>query len=444
MSLTILQKSDLRSPKRNPRIALVLAGGAISGGAFKIGGLIALNRFLKNRKVNQFDIYVGLSAGAFVGVMLAGGLPPEEALRSLNGTSRRLEQFRFYDFYWPAFGEWSRRAGRLGRDAVRIGPGLIRAVLAHASRNREELASRLGDILRHPGYSSMEGLLGPLVNDLLEATPLPHAGRYIPAGIFDNSRIEAFIRKNLERNHIPNDFRALYRQRKVSLYITATNLNTARGVVFGHDTDPTATISEAVQASTAIPGFYVPPRIRGEEYVDAMVRKTANTSLAVQKGADLVIIYNPFRPFMNRSRYQLVPTVAGLSELGLGTVLNQSLRTMVHTRLYLGLKNLRLDPTFKGDVLLIEPTESDSEFFNINPLAFWNRRRAAENGYRSVKEDLERNQGEVERILRAYGLECSVDALYDELDVDGIGEDEEEPEDPRIPERKAAGLRLVR
>lgn len=445
MSLTILQKSDLARPKKNPKIALVLAGGAISGGAFKLGGLIALNRFIRNRKVTEFDVYVCLSAGAFVGVMLAGGLGPEEALRSLNGTSKRLSQFKFYDFYWPAFGEFGRRASRLGRDAVRVWPRVLSAALGHLSQNREVLGQRLGESLRHPGYGSAERFIGPLVSDLLDATPLPHVGRYIPSGFFDNSRIEAFIRENLARNQIPNDFRMLHRERGNSLYITATNLNTAKGVVFGHDADPTVTISEAVQASTAIPGFYVPPRIHGEEYVDAMVRKTANTSLAVHKGADLIIIYNPFRPFMNRNRYQLVPNAAGLSELGLGTVLNQVVRTMVHTRLYLGLKKLRLDPAFKGDVILIEPTESDAEFFSINPLAFWNRKQAAANGFRSVRQDLERNQGEVSRILAAYGLETDLEAVGDELA-------EDEPVAPPAP-GTAAGteapaparrLRLVR
>ena len=93
-------------------------------------------------------------------------------------------------------------------------------------------------------------------------------------------------------------------------------------------------------------------------------------SLAVEKGADLIIIYNPFRPFLNTNRYQLTPTARGLSELGIGTVLNQAIRTMVQSRLHLGLEKLRMDNNFKGDVILLEPTENDAEFFKLNPLAF--------------------------------------------------------------------------
>ncbi|MFN8644531.1 MAG: NDP-sugar synthase [Candidatus Binatia bacterium] len=39
-------------------------GGAITGGAFKLGGLKALDDLLVNRKTTEFDSYIGLSAGA--------------------------------------------------------------------------------------------------------------------------------------------------------------------------------------------------------------------------------------------------------------------------------------------------------------------------------------------------------------------------------------------
>src|SRR5439155_15316536 len=87
MGLTIVHKSDLATRKKNPRVALVLAGGAVTGGAYKLGGLKALDDFLVNRKTTDFDIYVGLSAGAFLAAPLAGGVTPPEMLRSLDGSS---------------------------------------------------------------------------------------------------------------------------------------------------------------------------------------------------------------------------------------------------------------------------------------------------------------------------------------------------------------------
>ena len=182
-----------------------------------------------------------------------------------------------------------------------------------------------------------------------------------------------------------------------------------------------------MQASVAVPGFYVPPRIHGEEYLDAMVRKTTHMSLAVEKGADLIIIYNPFRPFLNTNRYQLTPTARGLSELGIGTVLNQAIRTMVQSRLHLGLEKLRMDNNFKGDVILLEPTENDAEFFKLNPLAFWNRHVAARSGFNSVARDLEQNHSEVSRILAAYDLECDLSAIGTDLESPELAAQEQAP-----------------
>ena len=76
LGLTLIRKSDPAKPKRNPKIAVVLAGGAISGGAFKVGGLKALNDFLIGRKITDLDIYVGLSAGSILATSLASGITP--------------------------------------------------------------------------------------------------------------------------------------------------------------------------------------------------------------------------------------------------------------------------------------------------------------------------------------------------------------------------------
>src|SRR5207245_9962408 len=90
MGLTIVHKSDLTTRKKNPRVALVLAGGAVTGGAYKLGGLKALDDFLVNRQTTDFDIYVGLSAGAFLAAPPAGGVTPPHVLRPPDRTSEHL------------------------------------------------------------------------------------------------------------------------------------------------------------------------------------------------------------------------------------------------------------------------------------------------------------------------------------------------------------------
>jgi len=128
----------------------------------------------------------------------------------------------------------------------------------------------------------------------------------------------------------------LYRLRQVELYIVAMNLDTAERVVFGHDEDTSLSISEAVQASTALPGFYKPARLKGVDYVDGGVRRTANIDVAIEHGAELVICYNPFRPFHTGWCGAICPTRPlrdrgrPLASQGMLTVLNQVLRTLLH------------------------------------------------------------------------------------------------------------------
>ena len=68
------------SPQRS-KSALVLGGGGFTGGVYEIGALRALDLLSVNRTVNQFDVYVGTSAGSFVASAVANGVTPEEMMR---------------------------------------------------------------------------------------------------------------------------------------------------------------------------------------------------------------------------------------------------------------------------------------------------------------------------------------------------------------------------
>jgi predicted acylesterase/phospholipase RssA len=414
MGLTIVHKSDLTVRKRNPRVALVLAGGAITGGAYKLGGLKALDDFLVNRKTSDFDIYVGLSAGAFLAAPLAGGVTPPEMLRALEGTSEDFSYFSPLEFYNPNLREILRKPIDFVVDLIAWAPAVLYDLLAQTPGLVRALEEPVARARRQPTLTNLIDCVRPVVDALASTRELPFPLAYLPSGLFDNSSIERYLRGNIERRGMSNDFRVLYRRRGVELYITAMNLDTAERVVFGHDEDTSLTISESVQASTALPGFYRPARLRGVDYVDGGVRRTANLDVAIEHGADLVICYNPFRPFSNRvvrewDRERRDYRIEGrpLADQGLFTVLNQVFRTLLHSRLQLGIREYQDNPHFQGDIILIEPAESDLLFFKMAPLNIWAGRNAGAHGYLSVTQLIESHYELLRAILQSYGIQLT-------------------------------------
>ncbi|MEA2152973.1 MAG: hypothetical protein QOI18_1206, partial [Solirubrobacteraceae bacterium] len=73
--------ADRRRRPRRHKTAIVLGGGGFTGGVYEIGALRALDLLAVNSSVNQFDVYVGTSAGAFIAALSANGVTPEEMMR---------------------------------------------------------------------------------------------------------------------------------------------------------------------------------------------------------------------------------------------------------------------------------------------------------------------------------------------------------------------------
>ncbi|MFP8878756.1 MAG: patatin-like phospholipase family protein [Myxococcota bacterium] len=420
MGLTLIRKSGNAPRKRAPVVALVLAGGAVSGGAFEVGGLKALNDFLVGRKISDLDMYVGLSAGAILGASLAGGITPDEMIKVLDGTSKRFDQLRPIDFYNPNFREFASRPLKflydlstylpsVGLDFARALPGLPDAV-----------GPAVKKFVSEPSYTGFESVAMRLLEHVSPTREIPALSNHIPSGLFDNTSIERWVRRQLEHLGMPNDFRAFERKRKRSLYITACDLDTAERTIFGANENCELTISQAVQASSALPGFYKPARLNGIDYVDGGVRHTANIDIAIEKGADLIICYNPFRPFLNRidlhddsqldsqdQRAAYFTNGRYLSDRGLKVVINQVFRTLLHSRLKLGIQRYLDDDRFQGDIVLLEPREQEANFFAVNPMAFWKRNQAVQHGFDSVRTTIEQNYEELEKVFSHYGLEMN-------------------------------------
>lgn len=429
MGITIVQKGDLSVRKRNPKIALVLAGGAVTGGAFKLGGLKALDDFLVNKKTTEFDTYVGLSAGAVLAAPLAAGVSPAEMLKSLEGKSSQFSRFGAEDVYQLNLRELVARPAQFTLDVLAFMPGTVADLLKQVPSLARALEEPIRDAVRQPSLGGLQKILAPIGEALGQRRGFPSPLDYLPSGFFDNSSIERYLRTNFERAGKPNGFRELHRLTKKELYIGAMNLDTAERVVFGYDEDTSVTVSEAVQASTALPGFYKPARINGIDYVDGGVRRTANIDVAIEHGADLVICYNPFRPFSNRVRrsaknggYEIEGKP--LADDGLLMIINQVFRTLLHSRLQYGLRQYQDDPNFRGDIVVIEPKETDRNIFQLSAMAYWQRLHAAQYGYISVTESIQQNYDLIKQVLETYGI--SMTRKQVRAGVESIREDNEE------------------
>lgn len=341
-------------------MALVCAGGGITGAVYEIGCLRALEE-LVDRSVLDLDLYVGVSGGAFVASLLANGISPAEMYDEVVGRSRGPLRLGRAPLFRLGLGEFLRRSARAPR-VLRDGAA---ALLAGRGRSLPDLALSLFELL--------------------------------PAGLLDNSGVREFLAELFRRRGLTDSFARLRRP----LFIVAVDLDRGEAVAFGEKGRRRVPISQAVQASTALPGLYRPVRIEGRDYVDGGVKKTAHANLAIQHGADLVICINPLVPILNEAVKG--PLRGPLSDKGVTWVLDQALRIMLHGRMQYGMERYRAEHP-EVDVLLLEPARHDLRMFSYNIMRYGARRVLAEHGYRSVLRAFAQRRDEHARMLARHGI----------------------------------------
>src|SRR5690606_30239631 len=123
---------DTRRERRTRgKSALVLAGGGITGAVYEMGALRAVNDMLIDRSVNDFDIYVGTSAGSLVAAMLANGMAPEEMMMAIDNRHPEIRGIRADEIFQSNLMEFLSRLTRLPSALLRTG----RNALSYAREN---------------------------------------------------------------------------------------------------------------------------------------------------------------------------------------------------------------------------------------------------------------------------------------------------------------------
>ncbi len=372
MAVTTTGEGHIRPSNR--RFGLALAGGGPLGGIYEVGVLAALDEALEGIDLHEMEVYVGVSAGAFIAANLANGISTERIARIFVSTSSRQHPIGRRVFLTPAWREYLRRIGAL--------PGA--------------LSSTLWDMLRHPIDKGVIGALNNLT-------------RMIPTGIFDNRHIERFLADLYRTRGYTNDFRRLKRK----LFVVAADIDSGESVRFGapgHDHVP---ISKAVQASTALPGLYPPVEIDGHYFVDGALKRTLHASVALDEGVDLLLCINPIVPYdakmagddRRKKHHKLM-------DGGLPVILSQTFRSVIHSRMNVGIK--AYDSTYNDrDIVLFEPDRQDSRMFFANLFSYSNRRRVCEHGYQTARRDLLANYDRLEALFSHHGIHLRRDVLED-------------------------------
>lgn len=332
-----LWQSRAAGRPRRRRCALALAGGGVVGGMYQVGALAALEERLAG--LCDFEVYVGCSAGSVVASILANGVSAAEIYR-VN------EQ----DLSDPL---------NFGRTAVYGGDSFRQA------------CGRFGRLVWAVGKSALTGLRGSIPDMLARAE------RDLPAGFFSLTALERWMRQMFAARGLSNTFAALPR----TLLVPAIDLDRAERVVFGRGELRDVPVSDAIAASSAIPGFFEPYPIAGRDYVDGGVGFCGHADLAVEAGADTVVVVNPLVPTL------LDGAVASMRSRGLYTIMEQASRIYSQNLLQLGLATLAVKHP-QTDFFLIQPPRTDTPLFGPC-MGFEASRAALRFGYASTGTWLE-------------------------------------------------------
>lgn len=348
-------------PRRAPKIGLALAGGGPLGAIYEIGTLCALEEAIEGLDCTDCAGYIGVSAGGFIAAGLVNGLSPRQLCAAfIENSAAAPDSFDPAQLLQPAWDEYGRRLRRLP------------ALLAQACwQTLVEGRSLLGAFER--------------------------LGTALPTGLLSSEALGAQLQRQFSQPGRSNDFRRLRRR----LVLVATDLDSGEATPFGMPGWDHVPISRAVQASAALPGLFPPVEIDGRHYVDGALKKTIHASLLLQEGVDLLICLNPLVPYQASSATGA--DIPRLVDGGLPLVLSQTLRSLIRSRLELGLRGY--ETSHPGtDIVLFEPDPRDAEIFMANTFSYAQRRHLAEHAYQVTRAALRERAAVLGPQLARHGL----------------------------------------
>jgi NTE family protein len=167
----------------------------------------------------------------------------------------------------------------------------------------------------------------------------------IKSGVFDLSAGEEFFRRTLKIN----DFDQL----DTPLYISATNLDTNSGILFGPEIKPKVPISTAIVASCCVPMLFRPVKIGNHYYVDGEIKRPMSIQSAIDFGADVVIVSDMY-----------APCVKNIGQSSMFNIAAQIANMMLEDKSYRGIQFCQVKNPGKK-VILVSPATGDLSTFSL-------------------------------------------------------------------------------
>ncbi len=344
---------------------------------YEIGCLTALDDFFDGFSVNQFDVYVGTSAGAAVAAFMANGVKPRAIYDDIRNDRKSYFNFARRDIYSFGYRESWHMVKKFVRSLIPIA--------RHFLKNRGRLS----------------------ILDLL-----PMLEENLPSGIFTLKNLDRSLAHFFSQEGYTNDFRNLKR----ALYIPAVDLDMGRYDVFGEGDFSDIPISLAVTASSAVPILFQPVHIRGKEYIDGGVSRVAHIDVALNYDAEMVWVVNPVQYIVNdRTRVRLRDLsgkCVGIKEKGLSHIYDQAMRISTSARIYLALKRYISEHPTKR-FILTQPQPSDAYLFAHNAVSFDSRVEILKCGYTSTVQALKDDYTYYQQCLKEYDINVRLDRFKD-------------------------------
>ncbi|MGH7233125.1 MAG: patatin-like phospholipase family protein [Nitrospiraceae bacterium] len=364
--------------RQRGKLALALSGGGFIGYLFEIGALTALDDLFEDGfTINDFDLFLGVSAGAAGAALMANGVKPEKILDA-NLCGERPYYFERRDIFAPAMGEGLKTFLRAVQQLVPL--------LKLYARNRKEMS----------------------LIDLLEK-----AQESLPCGVYTLEPFARYLEATFAAKGLSNDFEQLRKE----LYIPAIDLESGRNVIFGEEGWRQTPISRAITASSAAPIYFCPVRIEGRDYIDAGIGRIACFETAIQKGADFMVIVHPHLPM--GMAYDVIPPVGGSSSRirhrGFLSIGDQASRINLEARFSLAaeLYQRQHPDTF----FVISPKPSETMLLERSFLSFRDRVYLLRCGYLSVAEAIMEQFERLQGRFAAHGIAISLSRIEERMRI---------------------------